>query len=93
MLRGVWVARKICTAVALSEHPIRLSAYKKHKMMTYLTLGPSWQSTDKASCQGYLLEDTKSSLVVIPEKFLIATTVMVKQQWPGEIRIAMRWIK
>lgn len=41
MLRGVWVARKICTALALSEHPIRLSAYKTSKMMTYLTLGPS----------------------------------------------------
>lgn len=44
MLRGVGVARKICTAVAPSEHPIRLSTYKKYKMMTYLTLGPSWQS-------------------------------------------------
>lgn len=56
-------------------------------MMTYLTLGPFQQSTEK-SCQGYLLDDIESSLIIL-EKFLTATIMKVKQQWPREIRISM----
>lgn len=47
-------------------------------MMTYLILSPSWQSTDKASRWGYLLDGIKSNLVTILEKFLAAIIMKVK---------------
>lgn len=62
--------------------------------MAYLTLSPSWETTEKASCQGYLPDDTKSSLVIILEKFITPTIMKVKHQWPRERRrILMSWIK
>ena len=53
-----------------------------YKMMTYLTFSPSRQSTDTASCQGYLLDDIKSNLVVILE---------VSNCYSNEGKSAMAW--
>lgn len=53
--------------------------------MTCLTLSPSWQSSERTSRQGHLLENIKSSVVIL-EKFLTATIMKVEQQWPREIR-------
>ena len=64
---------------------MRLSAHKKYKMMTYFTLSPSWQSIKEASCKSRFLDDIKSTLVINLEKFLTATLMKVKQQWPREI--------
>ena len=54
-------------------------------MMTYFTLSPSWQSIKEASCKSRFLDDIKSTLVINLEKFLTATLMKVKQQWPREI--------
>lgn len=61
-------------------------------MTTCFILRPSWQSAEKASCQGYLFDGSKQSLTIL-EKFLTITLIKVKQQWPREIRrILIFWI-